>query len=139
MIILLIIFGIALLTNLIGIWGTVKKSQFYLSIFEIFTVLVTVIFFTSGLILCGIWTAIGLCASLIMIGLLLVYQPVSEKRTQAVTTGENAVQNYNYLDNNPPDYNSIVFHKPLSPPEYQSVELMPVHPILTHNRDLQKY
>lgn len=129
------------MTHFIGIFGSVMKQIYLLIVFVIMVAIETIVFFTSGLLLCGAWNIISLFVSLILIAL-IQQQMVSnaKKRPQQITGSAN--QSYDHLENShsPPDYNSIVFHKSVAPPEYQSVDLIAVPSTTVENKiSLQKY
>ena len=138
---MIILFTISLITHIIGIYGCLRKSLFCLSVFALLILLEAMIFFAAGLLICAFGDIISLSVCVFLM-VTLQYRRQSAPKTSTPkpvnpSGGETGIQNYSYLDNNPPDYNSIVFHKPLAPPEYQSVELMPVRTVSSNN--LQKY
>ncbi|CAG2168278.1 unnamed protein product [Oppiella nova] len=98
---------------------------------------VIIFFTTNGLILMGIWNTVIIFLALLLIALIQQEGWAGMRRraprdtTVANTIANPGAQQYSYLDNNPPpDYNSVIMSKPpLTPPSYQSVELMPVQTV----------
>jgi hypothetical protein len=120
----------------IGIIGVLKKHAILVTIFVAFILIEIIVEFDEGLIPTAIWSVITILLSITLIG--LIHQNNLRERANQQTSDVHQLSQENN-SGGPPDYYSVVFqpYKP-PPPQYQTVELMPVQSYSYPNR-MQRY
>ncbi len=122
---------------MIGIIGVLKKHAILITIFVAFIIIEIIVEFDEGLIPTAIWSVITILLSITVIG--LIHQNNLRERATQQTSDIDISHHQSIQENGPPDYYSVVFqpYKP-PPPQYQTVELMPVQSSSYPNR-MQRY
>jgi len=105
-------------------YGTFKKNVILITIFVAFMLIEIIIYFDEGLNLTAIWCIVAVILGLTLIA--MIHQNNLRSDTPSHTLNATDITQ-SYPDISPPSYYSVVLQpNKQMPPQYQSVELIPV-------------